>query len=106
MANQVLNNILEEEKKAADLLKEALQGANELVKNAEAQATEAERKGAVEHRALFQSILEERRKKVERTLKDQQTSQPNADQAALNASKARMGEAVDAIVEGVLNGHR
>lgn len=106
MTNQVLSNILEEEKKAADLIKEAHQSANELVKNAEARVTEAERTAAVEHRALYQQILRERREKVSLAIKDEESGLPSSVDSSLNVSGEKLQKAIDAIVEGVLHGHR
>lgn len=106
MANTVLNDILVEEKKAAELLKEAHQSANELVKNAESQATEAERKAAVENRALYQKLLEDRRNQVNASLQKDEGRQSDMDTISLSMSREKLQTAVDAIVEGVLNGHR
>ena len=106
MTNQVLFDILEEEKKAADLIREAHQNANELVKNAEAKATEAERTAAVKRRALYQQILQERREKVSLAIKGEDVSLPPSAKSSLNISDETLRKAVDFVVEGVLNGHR
>lgn len=104
MSEEVLNIILEEEKKAAALLQDAQGSVNEIVKNAESQAADTERKAAVEHRALYHSLLEERRFRVEQLLKDGQAD--NVSRAADEIVKAegRLAPAARYIVDEVLHG--
>ena len=70
MTSDILQNILSEEAQASEIHLEAQQTANEIVKNAEARAGDEERKAAVENRALYQRLLEERRLRVEQQLQN------------------------------------
>ncbi|MDI9520695.1 MAG: hypothetical protein QM308_06050 [Bacillota bacterium] len=102
----MLNDILEEEKKAADLIRDAHSSANEIVKNAEAKATENERKSAIENRSLFQQILEKRRSDIELELQGRKNVLPADMLSSLTVSGSRMTQAVEIIVEGILHGDR
>ncbi|NLX82661.1 MAG: hypothetical protein GXZ04_02440 [Clostridiales bacterium] len=106
MAFDVLSIIKDEEQKASKLLHEAQQSANDMIKNAESKAIEDERKAAVDHRALFQSILDERKTQVEAQLKTQQTETRAALTAVVQQAQDRVADAAQFIINEVINGHR
>lgn len=106
MAFDVLNIIKIEEQKASELLQEAQQAANDMIKNAETKAIEDERKAAVDNRALFQQILDERKTQVEAQLKEQQAQKREALMTQVNEAKARVADAAQYIISEVVNGNR
>ena len=105
MAFDVLNIIKIEEQKASELLQEAQQAANDMIKNAETKAIEDERKAAVDNRALFQQILDERKTQVEAQLKEQQAQKREALMTQVNEAKARVADAAQYIISEVVNGN-
>lgn len=106
MAFDILDTIREQERKAEALLHEAQQSANEIVKNAETQAADAERKAAIAHRALYQRILEDRRIQVEQALQADQAQVVEQTRQEVQQASARLPDAVDYIVKEVLHGRR
>ena len=106
MAFDVLSIIKTEEQKASELLHEAQQAANDMIKNAETKAIEDERKAAVDNRALFQQIMDERKTQVEAQLKEQQAQKREALMTQVNEAKARVADAAQYIISEVVNGNR
>ncbi|NLE70057.1 MAG: hypothetical protein GX611_07695 [Clostridiales bacterium] len=106
MAFDVLSRIEEVEKKAAQLLQEAHQAAGEVIKNAETQVLEEERKAAVDNRALYHQVMSEHKMAVEASLLAEKVETDKQSAAVLEEAKARLPEAVDHIVREVLRGTR
>lgn len=104
MSENILNSILEEEKKAAGLLLDAQLSANEIVKNAEARAAETEREAAVAHRALYQQALEERRQQVEARLAQTRGSQAEERKAFADEAGKKVSETAAWVASEVLHG--
>lgn len=106
MALEMMQLIMAEEETANQLLREAQQSANEMVKNAETTAALQERQAAVDQRANYQQLLDQRREKVEALLLAQSTQrQEQAGQLSKQAAQ-HLPQAVDFIVKEVLHGHR
>ena len=103
MAFEILSNIREEEKKASALLLDAQNSANEIVKNAETLAVDEERRAAVENRALYQRLLEERRLVVSGLLEDRQSDEKEKVEASIKDAQSRLSEAIVSIVNEVLH---
>ena len=103
MAFEILSNIREEEKKASALLLDAQNSANEIVKNAETLAADEERRAAVENRALYQRLLEERRLVVSGLLEDRQSDEKEKVEASIKDAQSRLSEAIGSIVNEVLH---
>ena len=103
MAFEILSNIREEEKKASALLMDAQNSANEIVKNAETQAADEERRAAVENRALYQRLLEEHRLSVTEQLMDLQSDEKDKAEASIKDAQSRLSEAIGSIVNEVLH---
>lgn len=103
MSQNVISNILAEEEKAAALMLDAQNSANEIVKNAESLAAEAERKAAVENRARFQQVLDERRRQVELAL---QRQNGDASRPAQSIDEDLINEAIKYVVQEVKRGNR
>lgn len=103
MAFEILSNIREEEKKASALLLDAQNSANEIVKNAETLAADEERRAAVENRALYQRLLEERRLVVSGLLEDRQSDEKEKVEASIKDARSRLSEAIGSIVNEVLH---
>lgn len=106
MALDVLSLIEQEEKKAAQLLHEAQQAAGEIIKNAETQVLEEERKAAVDNRALYHQVLSEHKMAVEATLLAEKTERDKKSAAFLAEAQSRLPAAVNHIVREVLRGTR
>lgn len=106
MTFDILNKILEEEKKAQESVSDAQQSANELVRNAEAQAAEEERKAAISNRTLFQDIIDERRAAILSSLQEAKAMSNPDESAEIKAAEGRVNEAADFVFREVLNGNR
>ncbi|HSK68917.1 MAG TPA: hypothetical protein VLA21_06615 [Candidatus Limnocylindria bacterium] len=106
MSEHVLKAILEEERLAAQSLREAYDEANEVIKNAESAARERERKAAVERRGAYQRVLEEYRARAEQEIGEQAGEAAGKAYDALAPARARLEQAAEAILKEVLDGHR
>ncbi|NLW21388.1 MAG: hypothetical protein GXY84_08490 [Clostridiales bacterium] len=105
MSINPFDGIREAEAQAQALVLDAQNSANEVVKNAESQATETERQAAVAHRALYQQLLQQRREQVEGSLEGL-AEQARADmEVQVKLAEGRVPEAVAYLVNEVLDGH-
>lgn len=106
MAQEVFQAVREAEEQADQRIQEAQKQARELLKAAETAVTEEERKGSLEHRTLYQQIMDDKR---QRLVKQLETQRPNVQQAqaeSLVPARAKLDQAAHRIVERVLNdGH-
>lgn len=106
MAFEVLNSILQAEKLATQTVSDAEHSASEAVKNAEGAVREQERQAAVANRALYQQLVEERRRLISKELEAQKESRREVTRAIIKKAEDRLGSAVIRIVNEVLDGHR
>ena len=104
MAFDVLSISKTAEQKASELLHEAQQGPNDMIKNSETKAIEDEHKAALEIRAWFQPILDQRKTQVEAQLKAQEAQKGEALMTQVNEAKARVADTAQAITGEVFNG--
>ena len=100
---ELLKSIQEAEARAEAERTNAQREAREIIKGVTDACTENERRAAVEHRALFQSILDERKSQVELTLKQLASGQEQVRNDMMRASQQRLFEAADRIVKRVLS---
>ena len=106
MSLDILQTILNEEQRAASALQEAQQDANDIVKNAESSVLEKERKSAVDKRALYQKLMEEKRVQTERDLAEQRLRNQMNIQGYIKSASGNLKKAVDYILDEVLDGRR
>ncbi len=106
MALEILNNILEAEKLAAQTVSEAEHSASEAVKNAETAVREQERQSAVQNRALYQQLIEEKRSQIAQVLDAQMINRRQLTQTKVQQAEDKLDQAVSMIVDEVINGHR
>ncbi len=106
MSLDILQTILNEEQRAASALQEAQQDANDIVKNAESSVLEKERKAAVDNRALYQKLMEEKRVQTERDLAEQRLRNQKNIQGYIKSASGNLKKAVDYILDEVLDGRR
>ncbi len=87
-------------------MQEAQQSANDMVKNAESSVLERERKAAVDNRALYQKLMEEKRVQAERNLAEQRLKNQKNIEGYIKSASGNLKKAVDYILGEVLNGRR
>lgn len=100
---ELLKSIQEAEARAEAERTNAQREAREIIKGVTDACTENERRAAVEHRALFQSILEEKKTQVELRLKQLAVVKEQARDEMMRAAQQRLSAAADRIVKKVLN---
>ncbi len=100
---ELLKSIQEAEARAEAERANAQREAREIIKGVTDACTENERRAAVEHRALLQSILDEKKTQVELELKQLAAGQEQARNEMMDASQQRLFEAADRIVKRVLS---
>ncbi len=103
MSLELLKSIQEAEAQAEAERTNAQREAREIIKGVTDACTENERRAAVEHRALYQSLLDERKAQVEQKLKQLASGQELARNEMMQAVKQRLTQAADRIAERVLS---
>ena len=103
MANELLRAVQTAEENADLILQEAQRSARELIKNAEAEITEHERNVALEHRALYQSIMEERRRSVEARIAANAPAVQQRQDAGLSTARGRLESVAHRLFERVVS---
>ena len=103
MAREVFQAVQTAEDRADQLIQDAQREARELLKTTEAEITENERKMAQEHRAMYQSKLDERRKQVTERLASKHAAVEAAQEQGLAQARARLDQATQLIFERVWN---
>ena len=107
MSLELLNSIQEAEARADAERNDAQREAREIIKGVDDACLENERRAAVEHRALFQAVLEEKKKQVELKLAQLALGKEKAREEMVNAARQHLAGAADFIAERVLSdGHR
>ena len=107
MAKELFRAVQTAEESADLILQEAQRAAREQVKTAEAEITAQERAVSLEHRALYQSILEERRASVAARIAEDAPRVRQAQDNSLSAARNRLDKVAQGIFERVWNdGHR
>ena len=103
MAKEIFDAVLTAEEKADHLIQEAQREARELIKTAETDCTENERKMAHEHRAMHQSILEEKRASVQESIQRGREARQSEQDALIAQASGRLNDAAQQIFERVWN---
>ncbi len=103
MARELFQAVQTAEEKADQLIQEAQKDARELIKNTQEQIAANERAVALEHRAMYQSILEEKRESVAAQIAAGRPQAEQAQEAVLQSARAKLSDAAQAIVERVWN---
>ncbi len=107
MSLELLQGIQEAETKADQERGDAQREAREIVKGVTDACLENERRAAVEHRALFQSMLEEKRTQVEQQLAGLAEDKIKAREEMMAGARQHLSDAADFIAKRVLSdGHR
>lgn len=103
MAKELFRAVQAAEEKADLLVQEAQRAARELLKATEADVTGTEREIALEHRALYQSILEEKRASMQAAIDSNLPTEKRLLEQSLAAARARLDTAATQIVERIWN---
>jgi hypothetical protein len=101
MARELFAAVQAAEEKADQRIQDAQREAREMVKTAQAQIVANERAVTLEHRAMYQSILEEKRLSVEAQIAQERPAVQKAQEELLNSARAKLSDAAHAIVERV-----
>ena len=103
MATELFESVRAAEDKAEGILAEAQREARELIKETEAACVEGERKMAREHRALYQSILEETRAATQQELDGEAERERRKIDEQMAQAQKRLPQAVKHIAERVMS---
>ena len=103
MAQEIFQAVHDAERNADQRIQDAQKSARELLKETEAALTRNEREIAMEHRAMYQSILEERCQSVQDKLKSQHPAVEKAQEESLTGAKERLNSVAQRIFEGIWN---
>ena len=101
MAKELFRAVQTAEEKADLIIQEAQHGARELIKATEAEIIANERKITLEHRALYQSIMEEKRASVESMIAQSAPDTRQKQDDALSGAKKRLNQVAQRIFERV-----
>lgn len=101
MAKELFRAVQTAEEKADLIIQEAQHGARELLKATEAEITANERKITLEHRAMYQSILEEKRASVESMIAQNEPNVRQQQQEELAGAKKMLEPVAKRIFERV-----
>jgi hypothetical protein len=103
MSLELLKSIQEAEAQAEAERTSAQREAREIIKGVADACTENERRAAVEHRALFQSIQDDKKTQVELKLLQLASVKEQARNEMMRASQQRLLKSADRIVERILS---
>lgn len=103
MAKELFRAVQAAEEKADLQVQEAQRAARELLKATEADVTHSEREISLEHRALYQSILEEKRASMQAAIDESLPTAQEQARQSLGAARAKLNTAAAQIVERIWN---
>ncbi len=103
MANDLFRAVQTAEENADLVLQEAQRAARETIKAAEAEITAHERGIALEHRALYQSIMEDRRRSVEARIAAEAPQKQKKRDDSLAAQRGRLDSVARSLLERIVN---
>ncbi|MCE5342345.1 MAG: hypothetical protein LLF96_01975 [Eubacteriales bacterium] len=101
MARELFQAVQTAEEKAELRIQEAQKEAREMIKAAQAKIVANERAVTLEHRAMYQSILEEKRKSVAAQIASERPAVEKAQEEILKSARIKLSDAAQAIVERV-----
>lgn len=102
MSLELLNEIRSAEDKAENAKLEAQRQAREIIKAVETACAASERNAAVDHRTLYQQLMEKRRQAVEAKLADERAGTETRVKADMEAAAKHLDQAADLIFERVV----
>ena len=103
MAKELFRAVQTAEEKADRVLQEAQQQARELLKSTEADVAQNERSMALEHRALYQSVMDEKRKSMDEQIRNRAADVTTQQDAVLQEARTHLADAAKHIAERVWN---
>ncbi len=103
MAREVFQAVQTAENKADQFLQEAHRDARELIKSTQAEIAANERSVVMEHRAMYQSILDEKRESVQVQIQAGKAAVRTKHEAILADARGQLAQAAEQIVERVWN---
>jgi hypothetical protein len=101
MARELFQAVQTAEEKADQRIQEAQKETREMIKAAQAQIIANERAVTLEHRAMYQSILEEKRLSVTAQIAADRPTVTQAQEEHLKNARGRLADAAQAIAERV-----
>ncbi len=103
---EILQSIQQAEQQAEEARQNAQREARDVIKSVEAACATDERTAAIEHRALYQKLMDEHRLKVEAELKEKSKAQEQERAALCREAETRLDAAATLIFERIVNhGH-
>ena len=102
MSLEVLSRIQEAEGKAEVIRQNAQHEARYMMKAVEAACAADERSAAVEHRGLYQQMMESKRQSVTKRLQEEQKTQDKQLAEEMHQAKGRLDQAASLIFERVV----
>jgi len=103
MSQELFQEVRKAEETADQTVQDAQAKARELIKATEAEIKAGDRKAALEQRTKYQSILEDKRKAVEKRLEEQHPQVLKTQQDSLNAARQKLDQVSQMIFERVWN---
>lgn len=103
LAKEVFEAVRAAEGKAETVMLEAQREAREIIKQAEGETIESERTTALEHRAMFQRLMEEYRVKAQQEIDAGQKQREARRDELAGQARAKLEAAAQCVFERVLN---
>jgi vacuolar-type H+-ATPase subunit H len=101
MARELFQAVQTAENNADRLIQEAQKEARDLIKTTQTEIVENERSVAMEHRAMYQSILDEKRESVLAQIEKDRPGVEKAQQTALVGAREKLPQVAQRIFERV-----
>lgn len=101
MAQELFLSVQQAEENAEQTLQAAQQKARDLIKETEAQIKTEDRKASLENRTQYQSILDKKRKDVEKSIEDQGPQVQSSQEESLASARKNLDKAAEMIFERI-----
>ncbi len=99
---EVLSQIREAEEKAENIRQDAQREAREIIKSVESACASAERSAAVDHRGMYQQMMEGKRQEVMLHLKENREAADAKVSSEMKQAEKRLDQAASLIFERVV----
>ncbi len=107
MAQELFLSVQQAEENADQTLQAAQQQARDLIKETEAQIKAEDRKASLENRTQYQTILDNKRKDVEKSIEDKGPQVQSSQEESLVSARKNLDKAAEMIFERIWsNGDR
>ena len=103
MSLEILKQVQQAEEKGQKIRALAQQEAREVIKGSEMAIVEQEKQAAVDHKHLFNQMMEEKKQGIQGKIDGQAPEQRRRHQALIEKSEEKVEEAVSLIVERIVN---